>query len=264
MGRTNTRDAAATEQAQTDQAVVNQAAATQPEQQQSTESGDVSAADLTGANQQGTNDASASSAEQTSAQETTTATETPAPVVEVVKPAPVVKTVAAPTSGAVVQNTVIESGDTDLESELARTLKDVPAAHQIEINRIKQYVLEMDPLRPIDGVKGAAAQAAFYRMVQGIINRQEKYFTQLFTALLKIIKANAKGVFHEYNRHRFMEEVALSASDRQALLNLTTLLCLVADPKGRAVAIRTIDVTKSLENGLTAQGVQRVMDYLNV
>lgn len=263
MGRTNTRDAAATEQAQTDQVVVQQATAEQPAEQ-TNETTDVSAASLVGADQQGTNDASASSTEQTTTQETTTTTETPTPVVEVAKPAPVVKTVSAPATGAVVQNTVIESGDTDLESELARTLKDVPAAHQIEINRIKQYVVEMDPLRPINGVKGAAAQAAFYRMVQGIINRQEKYFTQLFTALLKIIKANMKGVFHEYNRHRFMEEVALSASDRQALLNLTTLLCLVADPKGRAVAIRTIDVSKSLESGLTAQGVQRVMDYLNV
>lgn len=263
MGRSNIRDTASTEQTQTDQAVVQQAAAEQPAEQTTTVT-DVSAAALVGADQQGTDATPVAATEQAQSQETTTATQTPTPVVEVVKPAPVVKTVNVAPAGAVVQNTVIESNDTDLESELARVLKEVPAAHQIEINRIKQYVLEMEPKRPIDGVKGAANQAAFYRMVQGIINRQEQHFTPLFTALLKIIKAHAKDVFHEYNRHRFMEEVALSASDRQALLNLTSLLCLIADPKGRAVALRSIDVTKALQNGLTAQGVQRVMNYLNV
>lgn len=263
MGRSNIRDTASTEQTQTDQAVVQQAAAEQPAEQTTTVT-DVSAAALVGADQQDTDATSVEATEQAQSQETTTTTQAPAPVVEVVKPAPVVKTVAVAPAGPVVQNTVIENADTDLESELARVLKEVPAAHQIEINRIKQYVLDMDPKRPIDGVKGAANQAAFYRMVQGIINRQEQYFTPLFTALLKIIKANSKDVFHEYNRHRFMEEVALSASDRQALLNLTSLLCLIADPKGRAVALRSIDVTKALQNGLTAQGVQRVMNYLNV
>ena len=262
MGRTNTRDAAATEQAQTEQAVVQQAAATQPAE--TTTTTDVSAASLVGATET-TNATTAAPTEPAKAEETKTANQTETPVVQVVKTAaPAVKTVSAVAAAPVVQNTVIESTDSDLEVELARVLKDVPAAYQIEINRIKQYVLDMEPKRPLSGQKGAASQLAFYRSIQGIINRQEKYFTPLFTALLKIVKANAKGVFHEHNRHRFMEEVELSSQDRQALLNLTTLLCLVADPKGRKAALNMIDLTKSLQNGLTAQGQQRVMDYLNV
>lgn len=261
MGRTNTRDAAATEQAQTEQAAVQQAASTQPAE--TTTTTEVSAATLVGVTET-TNATSPAPTEPAKAQETTTANQTEAPVVQVVKTAaPAVKAVAT-VATPVVQNTVIESNDSDLDTELARVLKEVPGAYQIEINRIKQYVLDMDPKRPLSSQKGAASQLALYRSIQGIINRQEKHFTSLFTALLKIVKANSKGVFHEHNRHRFMEEVELSSQDRQALLNLTTLLCLVADPKGRKAALGMIDLTKSLQNGLTAQGQQRVMDYLNV
>lgn len=177
-----------------------------------------------------------------------------APVVQ--KPAPIV-----PKAVVVETPVVVES---DMEQDLARILKDVPPAYQVDIQRIKSYVIEMEPKKPIDPKKGAAAQAALYRSIQGIINRQEQHFTPLFTAALRLIKGNLKGVFHELNRHRFMEEVALSASDRQAMLNLVTLLCLIADPKGRAMIVKTIDINKALESGLTAQGVQRVMDYLNV
>lgn len=185
---------------------------------------------------------------------TRTIAATGAPAVQ--KPAPVV-----PKAVVVETPVVVES---DMESDLGRILKDVPAAYQVDIQRMKTYVVDMDPKKPIDPKKGAANQAALYRSIQGVINRQEQYFTPLFTAMLRLIKGNLKSVFHELNRHRFMEEVALSASDRQALLNLVTLLCLIADPKGRALAVKTIDINKALESGLTAQGVQRVMDYLNV
>lgn len=185
---------------------------------------------------------------------TRTIAATGAPAVQ--KPAPVV-----PKAVVVETPVVVES---DMESDLGRILKDVPAAYQVDIQRMKTYVVDMDPKKPIDPKKGAANQAALYRSIQGVINRQEQYFTPLFTAMLRLIKGNLKSVFHELNRHRFMEEVALSASDRQAMLNLVTLLCLIADPKGRALAVKTIDINKALESGLTAQGVQRVMDYLNV
>lgn len=185
---------------------------------------------------------------------TRTIAATGAPAVQ--KPAPVV-----PKAVVVETPVVVES---DMESDLGRILKDVPVAYQVDIQRMKTYVVDMDPKKPIDPKKGAANQAALYRSIQGVINRQEQYFTPLFTAMLRLIKGNLKSVFHELNRHRFMEEVALSASDRQALLNLVTLLCLIADPKGRALAVKTIDINKALESGLTAQGVQRVMDYLNV
>lgn len=187
------------------------------------------------------------------------------PVVVQSQPIATATKAAAPAPKAAVKEVVqAVTTDTDLATALSRILKDVPPAYQTELNRIKAYIADMAPLKPIDPKKGAENQAALYRSVQGIINRQEKYFTPLFNALLKIVKSESEGVFHELNRHRFMEEVTLSASDRQALLNLTTLLCLVADPKSRVQVLKTIDINKALENGLTPQGRQRVMDFLNV
>lgn len=175
--------------------------------------------------------------------------------------------VAAPVAPAVEKTVVVEAAvpvaaNASTNEQLASILKEVPTAHQIDINRIQAYLERMAPKRPVDGKTVVNEQVALYRSIQNIVNRQEQYFTQLFTALLFIFKTEGKtGALSDRYRARGMENITLHAGDRKAFLNITQLLHMLADVKSREVAMGQVNFERALENGLTAEGRKRVLDY---
>lgn len=183
--------------------------------------------------------------------------------------APTQKPTAAPTAApkAAAKATVVEASkpvaaNAPVVEKLASILKNVPPANQIDINRIQIYIEKMAPRRPIDAKVGVAEQVALYRSIQNIINRQEDYFTQLFSALLFLFKTEgATGALSDRYRMRFMENVTLPVGDRKAFANITAMLHILADPASRAIAMKQVNLERALENGLTAEGRDRVLNY---
>lgn len=173
--------------------------------------------------------------------------------------APVAAPVAA--KAIVVEKTQPVAANATLTEKLATILKDVPGAHQTDISRVLTYLERMAPNRPIDTKQGCAEQIALYRAIQNIINRQETYFTQLFSALLFIFKSEAKGALGDRYRMRFMDNIQLAAGDRKAFAHLTQAFSILADPQSRDLAIRQVNMEMMLANGLTAAGQQRVLHY---
>ena len=179
-----------------------------------------------------------------------------APVAPAAPAAPVVE------KAVVVEAAVPVSANASTNEQLASILKDVPVAHQIDISRIQAYLERMAPKRPVDAKTVVNEQVALYRSIQNIVNRQEQYFTQLFTALLFIFKVEGKtGALSDRYRARGMENITLHAGDRKAFLNITQVLHMLADPKSREVAMGQVNFERALENGLTAEGRKRVLDY---
>ena len=152
----------------------------------------------------------------------------------------------------------------ETDDRLATILKTVPEAEQVDLNRIRVYLERMAPRRPIDQKQGVIEQVALYRSIQNIINRQEKYFSQVFSALLFLFKSEAKGALGDRLRMRFMDNISLHAGDRKAFATITQMLAILADPKSRDVAITQVNMERALENGLSAQGRSRVLNYFNV
>lgn len=191
-----------------------------------------------------------------------------APVVDLIV-TPIAVVPEAPV--AVVQKTVVVeaaipvAANAPVTEQLAVILKEVPAAYQLDIGRIQVYLERMTPKRPIDAKVGVAEQVALYRSIQNIINRQEEYFTQLFSALLFLFKAEGKaGALSDRYRMRFMDNITLHAGDRKAFANITQMLHILADPKSRELAMGQINAERALENGLTAEGRKRVLDFFNI
>lgn len=151
-----------------------------------------------------------------------------------------------------------------LQETLDRILRDVPEAHRIDVTRVLIYIERMAPKRPVDVKTGTTEQAALYRSIQNIINRQEAYFRPLFTALLAIFKSESQGALGDRYRNRFMDNIVLGVGDRKAFTSLTHVLFLTADPKSREVALRQLNLEAALQNGLTEQGRQRVLEYFGV
>jgi hypothetical protein len=143
-------------------------------------------------------------------------------------------------------------------------LKSVPGSQQTDINRILMYIGRMKPGRPIDTKMGVNEQVALYRSIQNIINRQEEYFTQLFTALLYLFQAEGNGALGDRYRMRFMDSVTLHAGDRKGFQYLTQMLHMLADPQSREIMMTQINMELALQNGLTPDGRTRVLNYFNV
>ena len=56
--------------------------------------------------------------------------------------------------------------------------------------------------------------------------------------------------------------MALTGPELQGYYNITTLLRLTADPKSRAQVLKTaINLPKALKNGLSQEGISRVVTY---
>lgn len=183
----------------------------------------------------------------------------------IVAPEPVV----APAPAVVEKVIVVEAakpttGKEDMAEHLAEILKDVPAAYQLDIGRILTYVDRMSPKRPIDSKAGVVEQVALYRSIQRIINNHEEYFKQLFSALLFIFKSETKGALGDRYRMRFMDNVTLHAGDRKAFTEISLMLSILADPKGRDIGMTQINMNRALENGLSVEGRNRVLDYFGI
>lgn len=256
MGKQNTKASAT--QIQQDMAAAT-AAETQLQQQEEQQANSAPLQDATGVS----DGAADTGAEAPQPSEDTSASQEQADKDIVIEPI-----VAAPPTAPVVEKTVVVeaavpvAANASTNEQLASILKEVPTAHQIDINRIQAYLERMAPKRPVDGKTVVNEQVALYRSIQNIVNRQEQYFTQLFTALLFIFKAEGKtGALSDRYRARGMENITLHAGDRKAFLNITQLLHMLADVKSREVAMGQVNFERALENGLTAEGRKRVLDY---
>lgn len=190
----------------------------------------------------------------------------PVPVAPQVTIAPTVVAAPAPkveSTPVVVNAPAPVDSKQDLKTQIAYILRDVPAAYHTDINRVFVYLDRMAPNRPVSNEAGAKEQVALYKAIQNIINRQEVYFTQLFTALLAIFKAEFKGALGDRYRLRFMESVVLGEGDRKGFNYLTHLLCVGADPVSRKLALKSVNFDRALSNGVTAVGRDRILGYFD-
>lgn len=232
------------------------------QEQQGSEASLGSSAESQETSTQGTGDASATAAAPTPV--SAPAAPAPAPV-QAPAPAPApqvqVKETAAPKAEAKAAPNAFEITGI---AAVDRLLKDVPAARLAPIHRLVEYAAAMAPKKPISAEDGARQQAALFKTLQNVINREDEYFRPLFAAILAFADAHKAGAFHETHVFRFMEFVVLPENERKAFQRLLNLAKVGAAKEGRAQAMKQVNFTDSLRYGLTDDGRQRVLDFFNV
>ena len=127
---------------------------------------------------------------------------------------------------------------------------------------IQDYIKAMAYRKPVSVEDGSRAQVALYRTLTGIINNLGEDFNVVFAAVLAEFDNHRDGVFHETHAFRFMETVNLQERDRKVFQRLLNLMKHTADVKGREVALRQIDLTKTLD-GFSEQSKQKVLSFYN-
>lgn len=158
------------------------------------------------------------------------------------------------------------SSSPDASSDLARILKDVPAADQAIVELLKQYIDEMSPGRNIDPARGASLQVSLYRILRNVINNEVIHFEPIFRAVLKLFELNRNGVFHPSHAFRFVSEpnFNLSKNETHSFFGLVNMLTVTSSSKGRELAVKTIDFEKTLRYGLTNEGRTRLLSFFGV
>lgn len=164
---------------------------------------------------------------------------------------------AAPQVQEVKQDVLIDGTDALIQEAVTK----VGVSAKLALMSIADYMVAMQPRRPIDNAKGSQQQIALYRAITGIINNTEADFQVAFSTLLNLFHKHRAGVFHEVNVFRFTEHITLNKDETTAFLRLLNLLKLTADPKAREVALRQVRLEDTLAFGINDAGKQRVLEF---
>lgn len=149
-----------------------------------------------------------------------------------------------------------------LRSEMERILADVPAANRMQINGIVDYVIRCDPSQIASMPSVMNATVGLWHNLRLIINNESKYFTKVFSAALRVFEIAGRGALSEMQLYRGMDNIPLSAGDRQAFQDITTMMRVLAPVKSRKMMLESsIKLSRSLRNGLTQEGINRVTAF---
>ena len=166
------------------------------------------------------------------------------PVQAIPTPVPAVETVVSGTAGIDALN--------------------ISTLSKFALHNVAEYMDNMAARKPVDVVTGARHQVTLYRAITSIINSNENDFAPAFGALLSMFHNNAEGAFHETRVFRFFDQMALPENDRKAFQRLLNLIKITADPKARALALTQVDMSATLQHGLSDLGRQKVLNFFGM
>ncbi len=171
----------------------------------------------------------------------------------------------APPALPKVESVAVKSNKVDFEllaAEVERILKDVPQINRMQISGIVNFVKKCDPSQVLSSEAIASASVGLWHNLRLIICNESEHFEAVFTAALKVFELAAKGAMGELYLYRSVEQMKLSKDDLKAYCDITTMMRVLAPVKSRKVVLATsLKLTRSLRNGLTQDGINRVVGY---
>lgn len=149
-----------------------------------------------------------------------------------------------------------------IDSEVERILEGVPAINRMQISGIVAYAKKCDPAQVMSGPALAQASVGLWHNLRLIICNESEHFEKVFTAALKVFELASKGAMGELYLYRSVDSMKLSSEDRQAYCDVSTMMRVLAPVKSRKAVLSTsLKLSRSLRNGLTQEGINRVVGY---
>jgi hypothetical protein len=195
-------------------------------------------------------------AETKPAEQTEQAPKVDKPTKEVIVPA-AVQTANAPEPNVPELHKKSSSNGIDLDEVLAG-FNDTNRGY---ITAVQDYMAKMAKGRSVTDEEVNRFQISFYRTVVSMINNVENDFDRLFNVFLYIFNQNETGAFDEVRLYRNLPHINLGAEEFKAFQFLTDLFRLTGDAKTRTVALRQVDLSKSLAFGLTERGREKMIAF---
>lgn len=192
----------------------------------------------------------------------------PAPVVEETQPAPAPEPAPTPTVTAAVSTTVAqvenqqEPAPTGFDALIAQIKESGTRAQKDLVNSLEHYMVNMKPGKPVNPDEGARHQYVLWKTITGITETAPvDEFKKLWSILLGYFNQYGKGVFHDRYVFRFSEFWQYDERQLAAFQRILNLLKLTANPKTRAMGLRQVDMNRTLADGFTEEGRQRIVGF---
>ena len=138
------------------------------------------------------------------------------------------------------------------------------AEEKLILAKLSDYQIVMQAGKQVPDATLNNNQVVLYRVVQSLINGDSAQFEAIFPKVLAFIAKDEKGAFHERRIYRGMDNLSLPEKDRLAFPRIFHLIKLIAVPSTRGIALKQVDVKRSLEYGVTGQGFQNIANFLNL
>lgn len=212
--------------------------------------------------------------ESTTSKDTTTDTviiPTATPGVNIVKspskPSATANTATQPASGSeqkqpVVQNTHPPVPQTTFKESLAKLKANGTSAQLTLISSIETYMDNMTPGKVIDSKQGAFYQYSLWKAIYNAVCLSDRSeFKSLWNIILGYFNEYSNGIFGERYVYRFTEQWSYSNTELQAFLRTLNLIKLTENPATRANGLKQVDMNRTLADGYTEEGRQRIIGF---
>jgi hypothetical protein len=131
----------------------------------------------------------------------------------------------------------------------------------ILVSRLEQYAENMAAGKPVPVEKGAQYQKQLMDIILLTLKLPDSDFYIAWEELLKVIHRFRNGAFHEGRVFRFLAAMPLEDKQRRYFKNLVSLMINTADPAGRRVALKTINLEAAAHGVPVAQVSERLTAF---
>lgn len=127
---------------------------------------------------------------------------------------------------------------------------------------IEQYMERMTPGLSMDFNDGARHQHMLWKLLQGVIERApQEQFKRMWSIILGYFEQHKDGVFGDRYIYRFSEYWHQGEAELAAFQRIINVIRLTSNAEERAKGLRQVDLSRSLEQGFSEQGRQRVVGF---
>lgn len=154
---------------------------------------------------------------------------------------------------------VIQSTDSLINSAISNA--DVMTVSVLE--NLRNFVNEMDPLKPLDERKAGSLHVNLYRALKGGIENVETNFNVFFGTILAVFKEHAGTVFHEKYLLRGYINANFNGGEANRYVTLLQTFKTLADPQTRSMNVKQVNFTKAFE-GFNERAQQKLRAFFNV
>lgn len=129
------------------------------------------------------------------------------------------------------------------------------------VDELLEYAEKMAPSQTMHREQGAINQAAFYNTMVSIVDHTGKDFRLGFATMLAIFNEYKRGAFSGTHVLRFMEDIPLNKTKRDAFIKMVNLFSMTADSKSRKAVLKHLDLKRELSNGVSEEGKVRIASF---
>lgn len=152
------------------------------------------------------------------------------------------------------------------KEEVAPTVK-YSKSVEIALNSIKTYAERMSSKVLLDEKERLRQQQFLYNtLILSINNLNYSDFKDFFNGVISIVRNNSSSddAFNERRLYRGMENINLSTNARIACQRLFNLLLVVANEKTMKLALKQIDINKTMEFEYNENGRNNLMNFFDL